>query len=71
MQRRHNQTRDSNLVSSELHEIEYVVDQFAKEYPQLDRAELRRIVLETKQEIEPSESRERLTLAVRDRLSEV
>ncbi|HEY9153814.1 MAG TPA: hypothetical protein VIM69_01715 [Opitutaceae bacterium] len=56
----HDLSRDRRLVSEEPHEIAYVVDRLAEQFPKQDRADLRRIVSEAKRNIQPSESRELL-----------
>lgn len=47
-----------------------MVDKFAEEFPRIERADLERVVRESKQEIEPSENREKLMEAVRRRISQ-
>jgi|GEM_PF-3341672 len=66
----HDQSRDRNLVSSEPYEIRYVVDKLSAEFPQIDRADLQRIVWEGKKDIEPSEDREKLMEVVRHRIAQ-
>lgn len=66
----HNQSRDREFVSTEPYEIRYVVDKLAEEFPRIERADLERVVRESKQEIQPSESREKLMEAVRRRISQ-
>jgi hypothetical protein len=56
----HDISRDRRLVSEEPHEIDYVVDRLAGEFPKLERSDLRRQVTEAKRNIQPSESRELL-----------
>jgi hypothetical protein len=56
----HDISRDRSLVSEQPHEINYVVDRLAEQFPKQDRADLRRIVAEAKRNIQPSESRDLL-----------
>ena len=48
------------MVSEEPHEINYVVERLAEQFPKQDHADLRRLVNEAKRNIQPSESRELL-----------
>lgn len=56
----HDISRDRRLVSEQPHEIDYVVERLAEQFPKQDHADLRRLVLEAKRHIQPSESRELL-----------
>ena len=56
----HDLSRDQRLVSEQSHEIDYVVDRLSEQFPKQDRGDLRRLVLEAKRNIQPSENRERV-----------
>ena len=66
----HDLSRDRRLVSEEPHEINYVVERLAEQFPKQDRTDLRRIVTEAKRKIEPSESREKLMEEARRLINE-
>lgn len=60
--------QDRRLLSSQPHEIGYVISKLTKAHPDLPREKVVKAIFAARDEIKPSESREKFTKAVEKRL---